>query len=118
MFAPLAGMGAAGSGYAQGQEAGQENQLRQWDQMGMAALGRPFSGPMAPPPGQSSAPMAPQGGAPGAGQPSPGPPVPPQGGGPPPGPPSPPQSPGGGLPQGMWDLPTLAQRIQARTPNL
>lgn len=71
LFGALSG---GAPGFIKGMEQGDELAMRQYDLMGMQALGRAFQGiapPQPPMPGQPSAPAAPQ---------------PPPGGGPPPGP--------------------------------
>lgn len=112
MFAPLGALSGFGSGLGPGIEEGQIGRARYHDLLGMQALGRAFQD-MTPPTGQTPSP----------GQPSQplnmAPPAQTAGGPAPPGPPrSPPQPGGAPLPQGMFDLQTLAQRIKAANPNL
>lgn len=150
MYAPLGALSAGFGGFMEGRkqydqdQARQDEQLtRQWDMMGMQALGKAFQpqGPQPPNPGQASVPAQPpmaQGPMPtpdARPMPGPGPQMPqgpmpgaqppmgasPVGGGPQPGPaPSQPppgaSPPGGGMPQ--FDLNTLVQRLQQTSPNL
>lgn len=135
MYAPLAAFASAGKGFLEGKRDAAEDLTRQYDLMGMEALGKAFQqpqGPLPPMPGQPSVPMMPpeqamaQGPMPGGAPPLGSPPMAAAGGSPGPAPQqappggTPPIAPPGGSPDGMpqFDLKTLAGRIQQANPNL